>query len=241
MDRLTKLAANLYPRWWRDRYGDEFTALLEDARPGLGGTLDVLKGALAMQLSSPSSIKTLLLCTIAGLIVGIGATFFLTPQYSSNALVTVTRGERADLIDAIKRYSNEVMGRQELDNIISKWNLYPNERSNMPYDAVLELMKRNIRIAETTAIDYGRERPAVELSFRYHDPVLAQRVAHRLVVAYMANNFAPEDRVDHTKLRPGPLLSLLAPASMPKAPISPVRKNFAAALILRFRRKRQTT
>ena len=36
MNNLTKFASKLYPRWWHERYGDEFTALLEDARPGLG-------------------------------------------------------------------------------------------------------------------------------------------------------------------------------------------------------------
>ena len=36
MRRWILLAANLYPRAWRVRYGEEFQALLEDVDPGLG-------------------------------------------------------------------------------------------------------------------------------------------------------------------------------------------------------------
>jgi hypothetical protein len=37
MRRLLRLAAWLYPPAWRDRYGAEFEALLDDAGPGLAG------------------------------------------------------------------------------------------------------------------------------------------------------------------------------------------------------------
>jgi len=50
--RLTKWAARLYPRWWRERYGEEFAALLEDARPGFFGVLDVARGAMTMQMTT---------------------------------------------------------------------------------------------------------------------------------------------------------------------------------------------
>jgi hypothetical protein len=91
MDRLTKLASKLYPRWWRDRYGEEFTALLEDARPGLAGTLDIFQGALAMQLSTFSAKRTLLVGAVAGLALGFAATFLTTHQYSSTAELTLKR------------------------------------------------------------------------------------------------------------------------------------------------------
>jgi hypothetical protein len=33
MSRLIRFIARFYPRSWRERYGAEFTALLEDVRP----------------------------------------------------------------------------------------------------------------------------------------------------------------------------------------------------------------
>jgi hypothetical protein len=50
----------LYPRWWRQRYGDEFAALLEDLS-GTGNrwwlTVDVAAGALDAHLERMSAVK----------------------------------------------------------------------------------------------------------------------------------------------------------------------------------------
>lgn len=69
--RLTKWAARLYPRWWRARYGEEFAALLEDARPGVFGALDVAKGALAMRVSTWSAKRFIWAGTVLGFAVGV--------------------------------------------------------------------------------------------------------------------------------------------------------------------------
>lgn len=50
MKRLIRLAAGLYPRRWRDRYGDEFAALLDKASADPATACNVLQGALAMQV-----------------------------------------------------------------------------------------------------------------------------------------------------------------------------------------------
>jgi hypothetical protein len=42
-----------YPAWWRDRYGDEFAALLEGLPTRPGGLLDVLLGAVDARLQAP--------------------------------------------------------------------------------------------------------------------------------------------------------------------------------------------
>lgn len=50
MKRLIRVLAELYPRWWRARYGDEFDALIEDAPAHLRTASNVLTGALVMQV-----------------------------------------------------------------------------------------------------------------------------------------------------------------------------------------------
>ena len=40
----------LYPAGWRERYEDEFVAMLEDARPSLTDYADILLGALDARL-----------------------------------------------------------------------------------------------------------------------------------------------------------------------------------------------
>ena len=43
-------SAYLYPRAWRERYGEEFEALLEQVDAGWGPFADVVRGALSMQI-----------------------------------------------------------------------------------------------------------------------------------------------------------------------------------------------
>jgi hypothetical protein len=46
-----KLLLRLYPRAWRERYGEELSALIETQRPlGPGTWLDLLRGALVAHL-----------------------------------------------------------------------------------------------------------------------------------------------------------------------------------------------
>jgi hypothetical protein len=85
--RLTKWAARLYPRWWRERYGEEFAALLEDARPGIGGVLDIAKGAMAMRMRTWTTKRIILAAAVAGLIAS-GAFLLLRPlQHHTDAVI----------------------------------------------------------------------------------------------------------------------------------------------------------
>ncbi len=251
MNNLTKFASKLYPRWWRERYGDEFTALLEDARPGLGGTLDVLKGALTMQLSTFSVKRTFLIGAGAGLAIGLAVTFFLTPQYSSAAVVSVTSTNPAAsnraTADAVNELSQSVLSRPALLGLIRNLNLYVSERNKMPAEEVLEMIKRNIRISASPAATGGRSVPAFELSFSYSDRVAAQKVVSALVSGFIDANV-----LSRTPENPGNVILELKEIATPGSPITPARGPFAlagmaaglllsglAALILHFRRKRQ--
>ena len=55
MRRWIELAARCYPAAWRERYGDEFAALLEEAEPHWRDVWDVLRGALSMQVKTPAA------------------------------------------------------------------------------------------------------------------------------------------------------------------------------------------
>lgn len=52
MKRLIRLAARMYPKPWRDRYGDELEALLDDIGGGGRVAFNVLAGAILMQVRS---------------------------------------------------------------------------------------------------------------------------------------------------------------------------------------------
>ena len=50
MRRLIELLSKLYPKWWRERYGPEFDALIEDERATARVALNVLSGAFWMRM-----------------------------------------------------------------------------------------------------------------------------------------------------------------------------------------------
>src|SRR6187455_2224725 len=93
MGRMARCAARLYPKWWRERYGDEFDALLDDAQPGLRGALNIAKGALAMQMTILSAKRILLVGSAVGLLSGAVIGLMLTPQYASTAVLGISDGE----------------------------------------------------------------------------------------------------------------------------------------------------
>lgn len=56
MKRLIDFFAKLYPKWWRDRYGAEFDALLEDAGANARTAFNVCSGAFLMRLRTWNTI-----------------------------------------------------------------------------------------------------------------------------------------------------------------------------------------
>lgn len=52
MRTLLRWAARLYPRKWRNRYADEFDALLDDISPTFGDLRDVLGDVLRVRMTT---------------------------------------------------------------------------------------------------------------------------------------------------------------------------------------------
>jgi hypothetical protein len=59
-----------YPRWWRDRYEEELTAVLDARRLDLRARLDLLRGAFDAHLRGPDPEKAPRLGTAAALVAG---------------------------------------------------------------------------------------------------------------------------------------------------------------------------
>jgi len=81
---LTAGQCRLYPSTWRNRYEAEFAALLEDVDPSWRTSLDILKGAIAMQLRTASFGRIVALTGLVGLMFGPGIWFVMPDQYVPN-------------------------------------------------------------------------------------------------------------------------------------------------------------
>ena len=93
MRRLLRAAVYLYPAWWRRRYAREFEALLDDMDAGWRELFNVVKGALAMRVTSLGAIPVV--CALAGALVG-GVMAVRTPErFASTALIRVNAPDGA--------------------------------------------------------------------------------------------------------------------------------------------------
>src|SRR5215469_5348388 len=81
--------ARLYPARWRQRYGAEFGALLEESGGGWSATVDILKGALAMQMRSWTVWQFVAGCAMTGAVVAGVASWMAPKQYVSTAVLRV--------------------------------------------------------------------------------------------------------------------------------------------------------
>jgi hypothetical protein len=82
MKVLIRFAAKLYPRSWRERYGDEFAALLDDTGPDPRIALNVLTEAVGMQIQRWKTIGLAVILGATALCLAswwVGHTPYITP------------------------------------------------------------------------------------------------------------------------------------------------------------------
>lgn len=92
MKRLSGWILRLYPAGWRERYGDEMTALLEDAPPRGKDLFDLFQGALTMQLTQRSLPKVVAGFAVFGLLAGVLTAYSIRDVYLSAATIALPPG-----------------------------------------------------------------------------------------------------------------------------------------------------
>lgn len=223
MKRLTRFFARLYPASWRDRYGDEFEAVVDQANPSTRDAADVLKGAVTMRLMTGSFGKTLLICAMAGAMAAFALSFAFQPSYQSEAVISVTlpdneleksKGPAAAnqaMFDVIETLTQRVLSRNSLTRIVLERGLYPVERTRMPLEDVVEMMRKRISVrivgSKTSHII-----PAFTVGFVYPDRNVAHDVTASLMSSFIDRN------VDTPHTTPIRLQALYA-ASLPLKPM----------------------
>ncbi len=182
------LAAKLYPRHWRDRYGPEFDALIEDTNPDWCELANVLGGAMKMQLKSGTYWKLAVAMAAAGALAALAVSLRLPERFMSSAMVQV-HGESWIGVEGIQR---EVLSRSSLAELIQRpsLDLYRGERQWMPLEDVIDLMRRNVQIGRKAD---GR----LSIAFIYLDRDVARRVVQELVTKFMETNLAIERNRQH--------------------------------------------
>jgi len=254
MKRWIARVAAFYPRSWRAEYGEEFGALLDDVKPGWRVFVNVLGGAIKMQMTTGANWLKLAAATAAfGAVVAVGASFTVAPRYVSSAAISVTpqpdpvrpvspQALRQRTAEHLTEMETEILSRTSLSEIIQRpsIDLYKRERQRMPLYDVIEQMRRNIRIEARSSTPI-----VLSISFAYPDEVKAQAAVRALAARFTESNavsnrtretvyrtfWQDEAAFRHAKPAPPPpvgeTIAVLDPASLPKS-VGPNRIAFLA-------------
>jgi hypothetical protein len=187
MKRILKFLARLYPSTWRNRYGAEYEALLEQATPRARDAVDVFWGAIKMQTTTWSLVRIMLVCSLAGALAAVALSFTRPTLYASQTLISVDTSDRSSIDNELAADKDEFLASPVLISIIQKENLYPGERTRMPLNQVVDLMRKNILILPLHTRG-GEGAPGFLLEFAYSDPHVAQRVDEELASGLVTSN-----------------------------------------------------
>jgi hypothetical protein len=104
MRRLMRLATRLYPAPWRERYGQEFEALLDDLDASWRDVLNVLMGGLAMRIMSISLVPVGL--ALVGVLAGAAISLATPGLYQSSGRLRLTANDST----SVRRMLNSTFG-----------------------------------------------------------------------------------------------------------------------------------
>jgi hypothetical protein len=220
MRRLIPVLARLYPRPWRERYGEEFSALLEDINPSPTAAFNIFTGAIGMQIRN-WSYPWMLAISAAPAIAAFAAMLLGIPKtYVSQGTLTWKGAgplERAD-VASLNGIAQQVESLGSLTYLITSEKLYSQQRSRMEFTDVIELMRRSVKIEPAAGLGSSK---MIVVGFVYPDPGIAQRVTGRLL-----DSLIEQSKNSTTSLR------ALDPASLPLRPLRSVPSIAMAAVFL---------
>jgi polysaccharide chain length determinant protein (PEP-CTERM system associated) len=139
----------------------------------------------------------ILIPTVILSVAGIGATYFVTPEYVSSTIVLIdqqkvpgdfVRPLVAQALDSRLAYMTEqIESRATFEPIITKYNLYADQHLQM--DERVELARKALKIeAIQSELARANGLPGFKISFTANDPHTAQQVCSDITGLFTGNN-----------------------------------------------------
>jgi uncharacterized protein involved in exopolysaccharide biosynthesis len=181
MRKLIHLAVRLYPARWRERYGAEFDALLEDMSPGFRDLLNIVKGALLMQLKLSNVPFTATAFALAGMLAAGLVSIAAPKRYVSTSVIFVRTDRPDQLRQTLLHAAQQAFDNQLLARIIEQNGLYPDEPASQLLTTTMRRFKANIVVRPISPETVE----AFEMSFTYPDSQKAQKAESDLVTKFV--------------------------------------------------------
>ncbi|HEV2201486.1 MAG TPA: hypothetical protein VGR73_16830 [Bryobacteraceae bacterium] len=111
----------------------------------------------------------------------------IVPQQVPTSMVQSAINQQ--MSDRINSMAQTILSRTTLTTIINTFGLYPRERSRLPIEDVIELMKKKIEILPVaTPAGVSDRIPAFAVQFSYENRFLSQRVVQDVVSRFIDEN-----------------------------------------------------
>lgn len=157
MKRLTKFLVHLYPRRWRDRYGEELETLLEDVGHIWPHYPDIILEALRMRFQL-LNWRFAGAFALAGLVLAVGFVLLAPPQYVSSAELEFVAQPGVNpetfRLDT-ERIMSQILTRGAVASMIQhpRINLYASERLRLPLEDLVQQFREKDFHHEVTSVD----------------------------------------------------------------------------------------
>lgn len=206
MKLLLRAAARLYPRAWRDRYGEEFDALIDDLTPRWRHVFNIVVGAFIMQISRFALIPAAM--AVAGAVVAAAISLAMPPIYASSFRVLVqVPGTAADDSERGHRIRTAIEA------------------------ALHETSFDKRAIAVTLRGELGRDPVLLEVSASADSAQAAQREAVKALGSIIQANLVASERLARN---PEVQFRALQPPNLPKTAQGATTRNSAVGGALGF-------
>jgi hypothetical protein len=153
MKRFARLLLRLYPKAWRERYGEEIGVVIEDAPVRWYVLPDLARGAMKEQFNMRSFARLVGWLAAAGLVAGFAASFLVTPRYMSRARISLDAPGASDILHTAEA---ELTSRYRLAEIINNPHLalYGEEKKHVPLEEIEDQMRNDLILSNDGAGHY---------------------------------------------------------------------------------------
>jgi polysaccharide chain length determinant protein (PEP-CTERM system associated) len=95
-----------------------------------------------------------------------------------------------DLYRHLSSMQEQILSRSRLQSIITKFNMYPNERANNQMEDLVERLKKSIdvELIQPMPGSVNRQPPGFHISVTVSDPVLAQQICSEITSLFIEQN-----------------------------------------------------
>ena len=193
-------AARLYPLAWRERYGEEFAAMIEDLPEGRARWTtvgDIVRGALFMRVRR-GVMGMAVMGGLVGLAMAAVVSMAIPDRYVTESLVRVESGVGDEALAAMVKRSLEP---EKLERLAAKYRLYGGEEGAVR-------LQKDLRVAYVKPRADGSR--AIRIGFAHGTPEVARQVASELTAALLQAETG---------------LQLLDSPALPTSPAFPNRLN----------------